>query len=332
MTVLVTGAGGLVGAWVCRLAVADGHRVRALVRPGSPATELEALGCEVMRGDVGNAADMAGAAAGADAVVHTAALLGGTWDTASPDEHERVNLHGTLHVLDAAAGARTVLLGTTAFLDRGRGEPITETMPVAPENRDPYTRTKRAAYLAAMARAEAGQDVVVVMPGGVYGPAVVGRGALRPTSFNGTILRACRGELPRYPPVKLGWVLAEDVARVALLALEHGRRGARYHALGDAADAMTVPAFMSLACELAGVPHRVAPTGSPRDDPALLEEFGAMAATADTRWPEPLFDSRLTHAALGDRPVRARDGLQRTLAWLRTLGELPPASPSTPAP
>jgi len=317
-TLLVTGATGLVGAWVCRLAVERGDHVRALVRPESPADGLAALGCEVVRGDVGDPASIKPAAAGVDALIHTAALVGGTWATASLADYERVNLHGTLHVLDAAA-ERTVVLGTTAFLDRGRGGPITETMPLAPESADPYTRTKRAAYVAAMERATAGQDVVAVMPGGVYGPAVLAPGALRPTSFNGAIGLACRGELPRYPPVKLGWVLAEEVARVALLALDRGLSGARYHALGHPADAMTVPDFLSLACELAGVPHRVSATGSPRDDPELVAEFGNMAYTADTRWPEPLFDSSATNRALGIRPVRVREGLRRTVAWLDQL-------------
>jgi dihydroflavonol-4-reductase len=318
-TVLVTGAGGLVGAWICRLTIERGDAVRAFVRPGSPAGELAALGCEIVRGDVGEPQDVATAADGVDAVIHTAALLGGTWATADAEEYERVNVGGTRNVLDAARHARTVVLGTTAFLDRGRGDPITETMPVAPENADPYTRTKRAAHLEAMRRAEGGQDVLVVLPGGVYGPAVIAHGATRPTSFNGAILLACRGELPRYPPVKLGWVLGEDVARVALLALDRGERGKRYHALGDPASVMTVPAFLSLACELGGVPHRVAPTGSPREDPSLLEEFGTMARTADTRWPEPLFDSSATHAALGDAPTPAREGLERTIAWLGAL-------------
>ena len=312
-TLLVTGASGLVGAWVCRLAVEQGDRVRAFVR--APAGDLAALGCEVVRGDIADAGAVARAADGVDAVIHTAALVGGTWATATAAEFERVNLHGTLHVLAAAGDARVVALGTTAFLDRGRGEPITETMPVAPESADPYTRTKRAAYLAALA---SGQDVVFVLPGGVYGPGIVAGSALRPTSFNDAIRRACRGELPRYPPVKLGWVLAEEVARVSLLALARGRGGARYHALGHPDDAMTVPAFLSLACELAGVPHRVAATGSPREDPALVEEFGNMAYTADTPWPEPLFDSSATNAALGVRPTRVHDGLRRTVAWLAT--------------
>ena len=236
--------------------------MRAFVRPGSPADELQALGCEIVRGDVGDAAAVAAAADGVDTVVHTAALLGGTWATADADEYERVNLGGTHNVLDAARDARTVVLGTTAFLDRGRGEPITETMPVAAENTDPYTRTKRAAYLEAMQRAQDGQDVRVVLPGGVYGPAVIAHGAHRPTSFNGAILLACRGELPRYPPVKLGWVLATtSPSRVPALA---GRTGTALPGARRAGRRDDVPEFLSLACELAGVAHRVRPRGRGR--------------------------------------------------------------------
>lgn len=317
---LVTGATGLVGANVCRVARGRGLAVRALVREGSDAAGLEALGVEVVRGDLLDRRALAAALEGCDRVVHAAAALGGTWARFSEAEYERVNLGGTLAVLDAAevaGGARVCVLATTAFLDRGAGAPITEAMAVAePVAGEPaYTATKRAAFLAAMERAAAGLPVVAVFPGGVYGPSPVVARALAPTSFNAAILRALRGELPRYPPVKLGWVTGADVARVALAALERGEPGERFLAMGRPSDAMTVPAFLSRACELAGVAHRVAPTGSVEEDPSLLEEFGAMARTAGTRWPEPLFDASRTHARLGDAPLALDDGLRATLAW-----------------
>jgi dihydroflavonol-4-reductase len=323
---LVTGATGLVGGNVCRLARAAGAPVRALVREGSDASALESLGVELVRGDLLDAGTLARALEGCDRVVHAAAALGGTWSTTAAAEYERVNLGGTLAVLDAAARAgargaavRVCVLATTAFLDRGAGVPITESLAIAPpaDGEMAYTATKRAAFEAAMERAAAGQPVVAVFPGGVYGPApVVGR-ALAPTSFNAAIARAVTGELRRYPPVKLGWVTGADVARVALLALERGAPGERFLALGRQRDACTVPEFLSRACALAGVEHRVAATGSVEDDPGLLEEFGAMARTAGTRWPEPLFDAAVTHARLNDHPVGLDEGLRVTLRWMR---------------
>ncbi len=326
---LVTGATGLVGANACRLARERGEAVRALVREGSDATALEALGVDVRRGDLLDAEALERAVAGCDRVLHSAAALSGTWSTTTPEEFERVNHQGALAVLDAAAGAgadvRVCLLATTGFLQRDAGAPITERTPVAVPrpNEMVYAATKRAAFLEGMRRTEQGQPVTAVFPGAIYGPSPVAERALAPTSFNAAIVKAVRGDLPRYPPVKLGWVLGADVATVALAALAQGRPGDRFLALGRQEDAMTIPEFLSRACAAAGVAHRVAATGPVAEDPSLLEEFGAMARTAGTRWPDPLFDATWTHGRLGDEPTSVADGLALTLRWLRERGQLP---------
>jgi dihydroflavonol-4-reductase len=328
---LVTGATGLVGANVCRLARAREEDVRALVRDGSDAGALEALGVEVLRGDLLDAAALRRAIAGCDRVVHCAAALSGTWSTFTPQEFQQINHGGTVAVLDAAAaagdGVRVCLLSTTGFLARGAGDPITERTPPAPPRAGEmaYAASKREAFLEGMRRAEQGQRATVVFPGAIYGPSPVVARALADTSFNAAIIKAVRGELPRYPPVKLGWVLAADVAAVALGALEVGVAGESFLALGRQADAMTIPEFLTLACRLAGAAHEVQPTGSADEDPSLLEEFGAMARTAGTRWPEPLFDASWTHGRLDDEPTAVAEGLTLTLSWLRAVGALEPA-------
>lgn len=327
-TLLVTGATGLVGANACRLALQRGDAVRALVREGSDGSALQALGVELHRGDLLDAAALRSAVEGCDRVLHAAAALSGTWSTTTPEEFERVNHQGAVAVLDAAADAgpdvRVCLLATTGFLQRDAGAPITESTPIAPPrpNEMVYAATKRAAFLAGMRRAEQGQVVTAVFPGAIYGPSPVVERALAETSFNAALRKAVRGELPRYPPVKLGWVLGSDVADVALRALERGRAGERFLALGRPEDAMTIPAFLSRGCAAAGVEHRVDPTGPVADDPTLLEEFGAMARTAGTRWPDPLFDASGTHARLGDGPTGVAAGLALTLRWLRAQAQL----------
>lgn len=323
---LVTGATGLVGANACRIAREQGQDVRALVRAGSDASALEQLGVDVRRGDLLDADALRDAVAGCDRVLHSAAALSGTWSTTTPEEFERVNHRGAVAVLDAASTAgdvRVCLLATTGFLQRDAGAPITERTPVAEArpNEMVYAATKRAAFLEGMRRAEQGQGVTAVFPGAIYGPSPIAARALAETSFNAAVVKAVRGELPRYPPVKLGWVLGSDVADVALRALERGRPGDRFLALGRQADAATIPEFLSRACALAGVEHRVEPTGPVADDPTLLEEFGAMARTAGTRWPDPLFDASRTHERLRDEPTSVADGLDLTLSWLRTQGQ-----------
>jgi nucleoside-diphosphate-sugar epimerase len=98
MHALVTGGGGFLGRAIVELLLDRGDQVRSLGRGAYP--ELEALGVEVVRADLRDAASVADACQGIDCVFHTAALAGiwGTWNT-----YHQINVQGTLNVL---AGCR----------------------------------------------------------------------------------------------------------------------------------------------------------------------------------------------------------------------------------
>ena len=70
MHVLVTGATGFLGAHVARALVRRGERVRALVRPETDPRAVEALGAEVVRGDLLDEPSLHAACHGAEALVH----------------------------------------------------------------------------------------------------------------------------------------------------------------------------------------------------------------------------------------------------------------------
>ena len=318
--ILVTGATGSVGSNVCRLAAALGIDVRALVRPGSAVDALVALGVEPVTGDVTDPASLAVAAEGVDGVIHCAAQIGGTWSTAGPEDFEAVNRRGTINVLDAAqaaGSARTVVLLSAVVNDRR--VTATETSPITPPetSNSPYVRTKLAAYYEGMARAARGVDVNFVVPGGIYGPTPVVERALVPTIFTGTLLMAARGELRRYLPMPIPWVLAEDVADIALRALDRGRSGHRYLAMGRPVDTCSLPQFCNAFLELAGIDHRVEefdPAGpGAQSDP----EFGSMVRMLQSSYPSPSHDPSATTAELGRAPTPLHDGLVATLTWLR---------------
>jgi nucleoside-diphosphate-sugar epimerase len=322
---VVTGASGLLGSCTCRLGVERGFEVLALVRPGSDPTMLESIGARVMPGDVTDPEALRGAIAAGDAVVHAAALLGGTWAAAGAASYEAVNFQGTANVLDAARArdaGRVVVIGTIACLQSAaRAVSETSPIPAAPADESPYSETKRRALELAERRAESGQDLCAVVPGGIYGEAPATERALAPTSFNRTLVMAAKGRLRRYARVRLPWSYATDVADVALLALERGRPGRRYLAMGRTEEEMTVAGFLNLGCELAGLGRPVVEV-APSDDPAYDEEFGSMAGFARRRLPEPLFDDTRTLAELGHRPVALRDGVGATMRWLAEIGEL----------
>src|SRR3989441_10662327 len=106
MSVLVTGASGLVGSHVVEALAARGEPVRALVRPASRAAVLR-LGAEAVAGDVTDPAAGQAAARGVRAIVHAAAIV---QRRASWDQYVAVNVDGTPPAGGAprTAGARAV--------------------------------------------------------------------------------------------------------------------------------------------------------------------------------------------------------------------------------
>lgn len=324
--VLVTGATGLVGANVCAQLLRRGDSVRALARPGADTAPLVSLDVDVVTGDITEADDVRRAARGCDAAIHCAALLGGA--SQDPSAFEAVNVGGTRNVLDAAAGGtmrRVVAVSTTTFFDVGGGLER-EDAPVAGDpSADPYTVTKMTAFRLAMGRSAAGDDVVTTHPGAVFGPSPVVSNALGRTSFNLVLLAALRGRLRRYLRFPVSWVLADDVARGCLLALDRGVTGERYMLDGRPEDVSTIAGTCTRICELAGVDHRVEDI-SPTDDASVGEVFGptlvAIASKPDSERPLPRAGDSKTFRRLGYEPGSLDDGLRTTLAWLRATGRL----------
>ncbi len=319
--VFVTGGTGLIGANICRRLREDGHEVRALVRPGSEYQPLVELGVTPCTGDITDAADVLAAAGDAEYVIHSAAVLGGA--SQDPAEHQRVNTGGLGHVLDAAAtvGARrTVALGTTTYFDYS-SSPLSEASPLLPEPPgDPYSVTKRAAFVETMRRAAEGLDACVVIPGGTFGPSPVPTRALEAPSYNLRLLQGLKNELPRQVKFPIPWSLADDVAACAVAALTRGVSGEKYLAFASPDDVCSTAAFVNRGLELAGIDRRVDEvTAEQLDaDPELEREVGpSLAALTRRKFPSPYFDDSLTRSRLGLSPLRLDDGLRVTIDWLR---------------
>ena len=273
-TVLVTGATGLAGANICKLLTERGDHVRALARETADTAPLAALGVEVVTGDVTDADAVVRAARGADSAIHCAALLGGASQNLA--DFEAVNINGTKNVLDAAEAVdlrRVVAVSTGTFFDTAGGLDR-EDAPVTKEpSSDPYTITKMAAFLDAMARAEKGRDVVSTHPGAIFGPSPVASNALGTTSFNRVLLSAARGRIERYLKFPVSWVYGEDIARGCILALDKGVSGERYMLDGRPEDVVSIANACNRMGQLAGLDHEVVDV-EPSDDPELAKVFG----------------------------------------------------------
>src|SRR5262249_30138367 len=157
--VLVTGGTGYVGRASVRALHARGHELvvfaRSATRSGLPG--------ELVDGDVRDRAALERAAAGCDAISHSAALVS-IWQRRAAD-FDDVNVGGLRPVLAVAAGLKIPrLLYPSSFVaipPRGRSAPL--------EAND-YQRTKVAADRVADEAVAAGSPLIRVYPGVVYGP------------------------------------------------------------------------------------------------------------------------------------------------------------------
>jgi nucleoside-diphosphate-sugar epimerase len=150
VTVLVTGATGFIGGHLAQRLVAEGHRVRCIVRATSDTSLLDELGVDLVVGDLADAASLAGIADGCEVVFHCGALVS---DWATTAEIAAINVAGTRNVLAAAAAVPRFVHVSTTDVHRASNW---------------YARTKRAAE--AEVRRARGDDAVILRPATVYGP------------------------------------------------------------------------------------------------------------------------------------------------------------------
>jgi uncharacterized protein YbjT (DUF2867 family) len=95
--ILVTGGSGFVGRHVVQALIAAGEDVRCLVRDPKKGASL---GCELVEGDMTNAASLRRAVEGADAVAHLVAVRQG-----KEEKFQRVMVQGGQDLVDAAVAA-----------------------------------------------------------------------------------------------------------------------------------------------------------------------------------------------------------------------------------
>jgi UDP-glucose 4-epimerase len=144
MRVLVTGAAGYIGSAVVQALAGNGHEPVALVHHKAALADVEAK-----QGDLLDSSSLAGALDGVDAVCHLAGLTSGRESFERPVEYFRVNVSGTLALLEAMAssGVRQLVFASTAAIygtpDR---QPMNEDLPDNPPH--PYAASKAAAEAA----------------------------------------------------------------------------------------------------------------------------------------------------------------------------------------
>ncbi|HET6984843.1 MAG TPA: NAD-dependent epimerase/dehydratase family protein [Myxococcaceae bacterium] len=261
MEVLITGANGFLGSALSRRLLGEGHRVRALVRPGSDASALDGVGVERMSGDVTDASSVRRAVEGTEVVFHLAGLR------RAPERSAffRVNAEGTRTVCDAmlrVGARRMVLAGSLAAVGPSRADrPHVETDPFAPE--EWYGESKAEAERIALGTA--GLEVTVARP-----PRILGPGDRENLVFFRLVKRGIRLEVGGGPR-PLSVVDVDDVVGLLLLlAVRPEAVGETFFSPGP--DETTLEEIQTLGAEVLGVRPRTL-----RLSPGRLRALAAMA-------------------------------------------------------
>ena len=231
MKAFVTGGTGFIGGHLVRQLLTRGYEVVALARSAESAAALQALGAHIVTGDITNKASMREGMTGSDVVFHVA----GWYHIGAREwmEAETINVSGTRNVLNLAhelGVPKIVYTSTVAVFGDTGGELADETYEGSGPFLSEYTRTKWLAhYKVALPLIQRGAPIIIVMPGGVYGP---GDSSI----IAETMLRFHRGQMPVVPGADTLFTYAhvEDVADGHILAAEKGKVGESYILAGPA--------------------------------------------------------------------------------------------------
>ena len=234
--ILITGGAGFIGSALARERAAAGERVRVLDDFSTGRREHVSGNplIEVCEGDVRDPATVRGALEGVGRVAHLAALASVPRAELDPEAAARVNVEGTLVVLDESrrAGVSALVYASSCSVYGDAGElPIAESVPLRP--RSVYAVTKLAGERHVLLHHRTGGPPAVALRFfNVYGP-----GQPADSPYSGVLARFCAQALAGERPEVHGdggqtrdFVFVTDVVDALVLALERASAGPGGHA------------------------------------------------------------------------------------------------------
>lgn len=217
--IVVTGAGGFIGAALCRALVEEGASVRGVEIAPASKPLVEATGASFVASDVTDPAAMASVVAGARAVIHTAAFI---HEGADMEAFVALNVGGTVNLLDRSEEAgveRFVHLSSVVVYGYEDETTQDEDAPLRTVG-IPYLDTKSASDRVARRR-----GAVVIRPGDVYGPGSV-PWTIRPLE----LAREGRLAIPAPGTARMLPVYVDDLVEAILRGALDGEPGRAYAA------------------------------------------------------------------------------------------------------
>lgn len=223
---LVAGASGFVGSHIVRQLVAEGRKVRVMLRKSSKQDAMQGLPVEIVYGDVLDPASLRSAMQGCGTVFYS--VVDPRFWLTDPAPIYRNNVEGLVNAMDAALETgikRFVFTSTMGTLGINPDGPVTEDIPFNWLDRAPtYIKARLEAENRMLEYCrEKGLPGVALCIANTYGP-----DDYQPTPHNHALWDVARGKMPIGFDVGQPTVDIRDAAKAALLAEKHGRIGERY--------------------------------------------------------------------------------------------------------
>jgi nucleoside-diphosphate-sugar epimerase len=329
MKAFVTGGTGFIGKHVVRKLVERNYDVYALVRSGDSAAEMANMGATPVHGSITDTNSMREGMRGSDVVFHIA----GWYKIGAADwmDAEAVNVGGTRKVLRLAQELnvpKIVYTSTVAVFGDTKGKLADENFFQGGPFISEYDRTKWLAhYKVAVPMMEKGAPVIIVQPGGVYGPGDHSLLGQQMTAFY-------RGQMPVVfgPDTTITYAHVEDIAEGIILAAEKGKIGESYVLAGPAVPQGEMYDFW------AQITGKRPP--ALRIPSSLIKPFGPVIGAADAVLPLPeMFSQEAVNilgstymaaankarAQLGWQPRSLHEGMTETFEWIANeTADMPP--------
>jgi UDP-glucose 4-epimerase len=296
-----------------------------------PPAGLWPEGIEARIGDVTDPAAVQAAMHGVQCIIHMAALLHIV--NPPPDlqgKYERINVEGTATVVDAARQAgvrRLVFFSTIAVYGPSAGSVLTEESHTHPDSFYAHTKLKAEGIVLAAKQKDGAPLGTVLRLGAVYGARIKGNyQRLLHAVARSRFLPIGRGENRRT------LVYDRDVARAALLALEHPEAAGKIFNVSDG-EFHTLNDIITAICQALGrkPPRLSLPTGPVRFAAAIVEDAAGLAgvsppitrAAIDKYAEDVAVDSRRIQNVLGFKPLYdLTKGWEETVQEMRRAGSL----------
>ncbi|ABB31570.1 NAD-dependent epimerase/dehydratase [Geobacter metallireducens RCH3] len=328
--ILVTGATGFVGSFLCSRLLAEGMSVRGTFLVTENPDSLVKGTEQALIEPIGPATFWGHALAGAGTVIHLAARVHVMRERAADPlkEFRFVNTEGTAHLAREAAKAgvkRFVFMGTIGVNGDNSGDaPYIESSPPYPHN--PYSVSKyEAEQLLRQISSETGMEVVIIRAPLVYGPgnpgnflsllkAVNGDYGFKTLNFGLKVLPLPLASINN----KRSLIYVGNLVDALVTCATHPAAVGQTYLVSDGEDVSTPELIRRTAAAL-GVPARLFPFPVP-----LMKLAGKLidkSAAVNRLTGSLTVDSSKIRRELGwQPPFTMEEGLQETAKWFEKQG------------